>query len=382
VITRDEIKQRQEHLRDVMTKEGIDALCVGASAQIDTRGLLRYLIDYYLPVFEEYLVIPRQGPVVFFPHDGCGADHARAFGVVDEVRPIPDREYATDPAKSIVSFLKEIACKTVGTAWGRGISSGFCISFRSHIEDIKDRDFSTVLERMRMIKSPSEIKLIKEAVRLNETVLDRYLKNIAVGRIDMEAVCDASQYALQNGAEDLYWMTSSSEIPAIGFLATSRRRHHILNRGEYHYVVLEHSCSGGYFSEITQLISLGKPKNGYIEALNAVTAAQKEAAAAIRPGIQVSRIADIAHKVLTDYGYRDEDASLSPCIGHSQGLDAWEPPQISGDEKMTVKPGMRFNLHPVVVLPDGAKITSCISYMSTEDEAELLSSLPAEIIVV
>jgi hypothetical protein len=56
-----------------MESEGIDALVAGASAQLDQRGLLRWLFDYYLPVFEEYAVIPLDGPAVFFAHNGGSA---------------------------------------------------------------------------------------------------------------------------------------------------------------------------------------------------------------------------------------------------------------------------------------------------------------------
>ncbi|MCD7951789.1 MAG: M24 family metallopeptidase [Synergistaceae bacterium] len=233
-----------------------------------------------------------------------------------------------------------------------------------------------------MLKSPAETALIKEAVKLNESVLELYLGNIAAGGSELDAVSDASYYALQSGAEDLYWMTSSAKVPALGFLAASRARPRRWRQGDYHYVVIEHSCRGGYFSEITQLVSLGRPKEEYIEAYRAATAAQKEADDAIRPGVPVSRLADAAQNVLAEYGYCRKNDGPSPCVGHSQGLDAWEPPRISGDERITIRPGMRFNIHPVVTLHDGAKITSCLSYLSTEGEAELLSAPPGEIVVI
>ncbi len=381
-ITKEEIRRRQEYLRRIMAGMETDALCVGASAQIDTRGIFRYLINYYLPVFEEYLVIPRLGPAVLFVHDSCGMDYARNFGVVDEVRVMPEREYAADPAKSVVSFLRDIGCKTVGTVWGRGISSSFCLSFRNHLGGIKTKDFAAILDRMRMIKSPAEIAIMKEAVRFNEKVLEVYLKEIAIGRREQDTLGEASLFALQNGAEDLYWMNFSCKIPAMGYHAASRERASRWQRGDYHYVVLEHSYRGGYFSEIIQMVSLrGKPKKEYLDAYRAVSAAQREAGCAIKPGVQVSRLSDIARSVLAAYGYCRPEAPF-PSIGHSQGLDAWEPPRISGDENITIKPGMRFNLHPSVTLPDGAKITSCVSYLSTENGSELLSTPSGEIIVV
>ncbi len=41
-IAKDEIKRRQMYLRYIMSEMDIDALCIGASAQIDARGILRY----------------------------------------------------------------------------------------------------------------------------------------------------------------------------------------------------------------------------------------------------------------------------------------------------------------------------------------------------
>lgn len=381
-ISKSEILDRQNRLRLIMAERGVDAVCVGGSAQIDTRGILRYLINYYLPVFEEYLVIPRRGPVVFFPHDGSGTDYAKAFSVVNEIRPIPDIEYVNDPALSIIKLFKELGCKKVGTAWGRGISSGFYKSFLNHIGSIETEDFAPIFDNMRMVKSPAEILLMKDAVRLNENILKQYLKNVAAGRSETEAVRVASDFALQQGAEDLYWMASSSRIPSLAFWAASRQFKHIWQQRDYHYIVLEHSCNGGYYSEITQLISFGEPAKEYSRAYQAIRTAQKAAAALIRPGIPVSQLADAAQKALIDYGYIQEGTVPSPCIGHSQGLDAWERPRISGDEETIIRAGMRFNIHPSVTLSDGAKITSCFTYLSTEQGVELLSDLPDEIIII
>ncbi len=380
-ISHEEFKERQQLLRRKMCQAGIDALCAGASAQIDTRGVIRYLTGYYVPVFEEYLVVPRQGPVTLFVHDGCGADFAKNVCAVDDVVVIPEREYATDGAKCVASFLKRLGCKTVGTAWSRSISSSFFLSFVRHASGFETQDFSPVLEGMRAVKSPAEISLMREAVKFNEDVFDFYLKKVALGKSVVDAVRAASAYALQGGGEDLYWMASTAEIPTMAFLAAAKRQSRPWRRGDCHYIVLEHSTGEGYFSEITQLISFGTPKKEYAEAYAAVVRAQKAACSAIEVGVPVSRLADAAQEVLCGCGYCQR-CKISPCIGHSQGLDAWELPRISGDDPTIIRPGMRFNIHPAVALPDGAKITSCISCISTDDGAELLSSLPEEIIVL
>ena len=117
-----ETRARQQAVRKAMAAEGIDVLITGASSQLEFRGILRYLANYYLPVFEEYLVIPLDGPVTFFAHDPSGADYAANSGAVDEIRIIPGNEYNPDPGKSVAGFVKSLAPKTIAAAGQPGIS--------------------------------------------------------------------------------------------------------------------------------------------------------------------------------------------------------------------------------------------------------------------
>ncbi|MDO4952706.1 MAG: M24 family metallopeptidase [Synergistaceae bacterium] len=379
-IPKEEFTARQQSLRRIMAERGLDAVCIAGSAQLDTRGVLRYFTDYYLPVFEEYLLVTRERSF-FFVHDGCGADYAKRFCAVDEIKIIPEADYNFDPAKPVADVLKELGCKNIGTCWGRQVSAGFCNSFAKHTKGISSADISMPVHRLRAVKSPAEIALMREAVKFNEKILDFYLSQTAAGKTEIDAVNKASLYALEQGAEDLYWMTASGKTPSLAYLAASRQQKHTWQQGDYHYVVLEHSVPGGCYSEITQLISLGKPKKEYEEAYKAVTEAQKAAASAAKTGQPVSKLAEASHKVLCELGYCAKESPV-PCIGHSQGLDAWEFPRIAADETMTVQPGMRFNIHPAVILPDGAKITSCQSWLATENGCEQLSTLSDKIIVL
>lgn len=379
MFAKEEFLNRQNKLRETMEKHGLDAVCIAGSAQLDTRGYLRYYANYYLPVFEEYLVIPKNGPTIFFAHDGCGADYARQYSVVDEIKVIPEAEYNSNPAYTVTNVLKELNCKNVGVYWGRAVSSAFCNSFVKHAEGMILTDVSHFVKEQRAIKSAAEIELMRQAVKFNEDCLEAYVKEMAIGKSELEAVNKASFYAIESGAEDLYWMTSSAKSPTLAYLAASWQKQHVWENGDYHYLVLEHSVQGGYYSEITQLISFGKAKAEYVKALQAVAFAQEAAANEIKIGVPVSNLAKASHKVLAELGYANPEAA-APCIGHSQGIDAWEFPRLAADEKMLVQAGMRFNIHPAVALPDGAKITSCITYLSTETGFEKLSKAKNEII--
>lgn len=380
----EEIRTRQAALRARMAEEGIDVLVTGASAQMDCRGLLRYLIGYYLPVFEEYLVISAEGSVVFFAHDACGAEYASRYCAADEIRIIPGHEYNSAPGKCVAAYIKALHPQKLGIANLSGLCARFYLSLRNDLEDRAMHDFTPQIARLKMIKSPAEIALSEAAVRLNESVFYRYVQFVKPGASETDAINAASGFALALGAEDLFWMSASGPIPRIGHLSGARQEKHVWQKGDYNTIVLEHSLSGGYFGETTHLISLGKPKPEYVRAFGAVCEAQRAAAACISPGATVDSLAVAAEGVLAEYGYSKpiEPSQQPPAIGHGQGLDVWEHPCIVRGDQTVIAPGMRFCIHPAVTLADGATITSCDNYVSDDAGARRISSLPYEIIAV
>lgn len=382
-IPKSEVALRQSKVRAQMAAEGVDIVVAGASARMDSRGILRYLAGYYLPVFEEYLVIPSNGPVTFFAHDECGARYAKTYGAVDDVRYIPGDEYNLDPGKCIADFALKFSPETIGLIGGAGYSANFSQSIQNHLK-CRFIDFTDSFNRIKMVKSAAEILQTEAAVRLNEDTFHHYLQFVRPGARELDAIAAASSFAMRNGAEDLYWMASSGEIPYLAYLAESWREDHLFRGGDYHYIVLEHSAAGGHYGETTHLVSLGKPKKEYARAFAAVCDAQKAAASRIKPGAKAGELADAAEEVLIDAGYMGPRPAeeRATAIGHSQGTDVWEFPRIVHGDETTIVPGMRFNLHPAIVLQDGAKITSCDCYISTESGSRRLSSLPYEILRV
>ncbi len=383
-ILPEEIHLRQKKVREQMAKCGMDILVIGASAQITSRGLLRYLMNYYLPVFEEYMVIPMSGDVVFFAHDASGAEYAAKFGVVDDIRIIPNHEYNTDPGKCVADFVKSFNPKNVGIADQSGLSANFYLSLLRNLANRPLFDFTPQLNRIRMVKSEAEVLLSEAAVRLNEETFYHYLQYVKPGNLELDAINVASSFAMRSGAEDLYWMVASGDIPCLGYLADARKKRHVWRKNDYHYVVLEHSAEGGYFGETTHLISVGDPKPEYQKAFTVIGEAQRAAAATIKVGALLGDLANAAEQVLVGSGYVNPRETGKPfvAIGHGQGLDVWEFPRIVQGDETVIEPGMRFNIHPAIVLPDKALLTSCDCYVSTEAGARRLSTLPYEIITV
>lgn len=380
MVSRGELQRRHRLLREAMESEGIDALVAGASAQLDQRGLLRWLFDYYLPVFEEYAVIPLDGPAVFFAHNGGSASHAAQCFLVNDVRVIPPKDWNFDRGRLPADFIRNHGFKKVGIAGTAGISAVFFRSFLARLS-VLPADFSDRAAESRMVKSDEEIRLIKKTIELNEATLKVYLDHAEAGKPECEAMNAASCFAAEAGAEDQFWMegtgTDGPPSPSPGALRTGRCR----QKGDYAVVVIEHSASGGYFGEVVQTIRTGKRDSSLEEAHSAVIEAIRSASGMIRPGNRVGDVAAAAERTLIERGYPVSpagDGSPSP-VGHGQGLDFWEIPSVSSDNDRIIVPGMRFNLHPSASFPGGGKVSFCDCWISNEKSAERLSTLPCEI---
>ncbi|MDO4785586.1 MAG: M24 family metallopeptidase [Fretibacterium sp.] len=383
-VPQEEIHGRWRRVREEMADAGVDVLVTGASAQMEFRGALRYLANYVLPVFEEYLVLPLTGAVALFTHDAAGADYAARYGATDEVRIVPGHEYNSDPGRCVAEYVRSFGPGRVGLAGQAGLSANFYLSLLRHLGGVAPVDFTPRMNRVRRVQSPLEIRLSEAAVRLNEETFRHYLQFVGPGRRELDAIAAASRFAAEAGAEELYWMAASGPLPRLAYLADARQRGHVWCGGDYHTIVLEHSAEGGYFGETTHLISLGDPDPRYVRAFAAVGEAQRAAAARIRPGATVGELADAAEAVLIERGYaRPRGAGEPPAaIGHGQGADVWEFPRIVSGDATPIEPGMRFNIHPLAVLEDGARITSCDCHIATQDGSRRLSTLPYEIAVV
>lgn len=383
MISPQEYQNRLASVQALMVREGLDALILGASAQIDQRGALRWLMNYYLSVYEEYVVIRPEGTPVYFAHDGLAASHAGRSSLPVEARVIPPHLYGTDPAAPAVDYLRSIRAKAVGIAGTAGLSARFILSLHRQT-DRPVRDVSRELAQLRMVKSPAEIELSREAVRLNEEALWAYLKEARPGELESDALAKGYAFAVGRGAEDQYWMSGSGDPAVISHAVLSLGRKHRWQDGEDSAVVIEVSSAGGHYGEVWQALKFGARDLELEAALSAVVQSIQTAAEKIRPGNTVGQVAAAAEDSLVKNGWAIPRSGQEPAvpIGHGQGLDAWEMPSISADCTQIIVPGMRFNLHPSVTKKNGSRVSYCDCYISTDGPAERLSSLPYDVIYI
>lgn len=377
-ITKEEIRQRQAAARDILKKEGRDALIAEGGCGISQRAWLRYFLDYYVPVFTEYLVLPLEGPVVFFARSEENSRQVLERGAADEVVLLPPWESHKGPGQFVAQALK--SCGISRPALCGEVSAMFLASLMLGLGELPFVDLTPKLEAIRMIKSEAELALCREAVALNEAVFLELLKSVRPGSREMEAVARASAFARRLNCEDQLWLIGSGRAPRPRSLAAATQLCHTWRKGELCSAVIEIAGSGGYFGEIAHLVSIGKPQEEVRRAFRALSQARREGEKLIRPGSPAGAAPLRISQALMEEGYWQ--APYPGVMGHGQGLDMSEGPMLAAENEMPLQPGMRVNLHPALTLKSGAQVTACDCYEVTETGCANLSALPDEIIVL
>jgi Xaa-Pro dipeptidase len=104
-VSIEELKRRKRVICEAMEKGGVDAIVIGGSDKWEQRGLIRYLTDYYVPIFEEYVVFPLNGPLTFFAHYSYGAKHSAHYPAIEHADFIPLQDLYADPGKRIAEYI-------------------------------------------------------------------------------------------------------------------------------------------------------------------------------------------------------------------------------------------------------------------------------------
>lgn len=387
-ISQQEYARRKKVIREAMAKKDVDLIIIGGSDKWEQRGMMRYMTGYYVPIFEEYLLFPAVGPLTFFSHYSYGAKHAHDYPAIEHADFIPLEDINHDPGRRVAEYVNSYKPKKIGITRSN-ISAEFYVSLLAHLNDgIQIVDFTYDFDLARMPKSEEEIALSEIAVKMNEDAFWAYLRGVREGGTELDAITEANYALRKAGAEDQYWMVGSGATPAQGSIPLAMDRKHVWKKGDLNVVVIEIAGPGGHFGEITHLISLGEPAPEVFRAFNAVSEAQKLAAAAIKPGVPIGEIADLVNNYFVEAGYYPKDPAerarftTGNLIGHGQGIDTMELPYIVSGDPTIIQPGTRINIHPNVALPSGVRALSCDCYVTTETGCRRLSAMPYDLIVV
>jgi Xaa-Pro dipeptidase len=224
--------------------------------------------------------------------------------------------------------------------------------------------------RIRAIKSPEEIALMREATRISEQALDNLLAWVKPGMSEREIaeqlISELKRLGSTGLAFDPLVQTGPNSALPHGDL-TDRQ----LARDEF--LLIDYGGSvNGYPADITRTFCLGTPTEKMQEIYNTVLAANEAARQATAPGVTMGAVDKAARDVITDAGYGEYFIHRT---GHGLGLDTHEPvPQIAAGNEDVLEPGMVFTIEPGIYLPGFGGVRIEDNVLVTETGVEVLTS--------
>ncbi len=233
-------------------------------------------------------------------------------------------------------------------------------------------DAAPVTERLRVIKSPEEVALLRRAIAITEDAMAATFAQLAVGTTEVQVSQALSREMEQRGAPGggLVQFGPSSALPHGGPAGPKLER----ETG----VLIDCGCRvGGYTSDITRTTWFGDhPPDEFRRVFNVVHDAQTAAMELGRPGTPCEEMDRAARKVITAAGY---GPSFTHRLGHGLGMDGHEPEYLVEGNKTRLEPGMVFTIEPGIYQLGKFGVRIEDDCVMTENGVEVLSQRAAKL---
>jgi Xaa-Pro aminopeptidase len=199
------------------------------------------------------------------------------------------------------------------------------------------------LDRLRLIKTPREIEILRYNGRISAEALRRAIAATAPGRFEYELEAEATYWLAKHGMQ-------GAAYPAIvGSGPMGNQWHYEANGRQMkagELVVMDYAGSLDYLTvDITRTWPVsGTFTANQLKAYQTTLDAQKAIIAAIRPGVTRATVQKIAEDIFRTRGFDPRYAY----VGHYVGLSVHDV----GDWSLPFEAGMTMAIEPIIDIPE------------------------------
>jgi Xaa-Pro aminopeptidase len=236
---------------------------------------------------------------------------------------------------------------------------------------------SGVIEKLRLLKTDAEIKILKEAADIADAAFKHILDFIRPGKTELEVANELEFFMRKAGA------TSSSfdTIVASGYrsaLPHGVASEKVIEKGDM--VTLDYGAYyKGYVSDITRTVAVGEPDSKLKNIYNIVLEAQQQGMEGIKPGITGKQADALTRDYISEKGYGEY---FGHSTGHGIGLEVHEGPSLSMKSDIVLEPGMVVTCEPGIYIPGLGGVRIEDDTLITKDHNEALTHSAKELIIL
>ena len=351
-ISTAELERRWRAVRTAMQAERIDVLLMQNNNH-HMGGYVRYFTD--MPAVNGYpntVVFPRdddmtvvtQGPfggAQELPHGGDGIWRGvkRVLTTPSYASAHYTRDY--DPELAATG-LAPYANATIGLVGTYQMSFAMVDHVKRRFPNATFVDASELVDRIKVIKSPEEMDLIRRTTRMQDGAMKAAFEAVKPGMKDSDVSAIATHYSQRHGSEQGIYLCASSPIGQPARINMRHMQDRVIQKGDQIALLVEDNGPGGFYTELGRTCVVGPAPQAMKDELAFVQEARKVTLDLLKPGTPCREIWDAFNAFMRRNG-RPEEARL---YCHGQGYDLVERPLVRADEPMTIEKDMNIVVHP------------------------------------
>lgn len=382
-ISLQELERRWKLVRDYMKERGLDALVL-QNAKDFTGGYVRWFTD--IPAsYPRTVVFHASDLMTVIEHGPEGK--RRELGGVDAENPgvgeifttaaFPSVNYTQrHDAEAVSRVLLRRRYRRIGWVAADAMPHGFVAHIERALTGTAEvSDETDFIDRVKAIKSPEEVVLIKKTAALQDLVFSKVLSQIKPGMCDSDVTALAAYEGQLLGSEQGIFLGMSAKLGTPSSFAHRHFQGRTFDVGGYFPLLIENNGVGGFYTELARTIVLGKATQELIEGFEIVKEAQEHTVRKFEAGASCRDISLAHNEFMKRKGAPPETRLYS----HSQGYDLVERPLIRADENMVLEESMNMSVHPSYATNSMFTVI-CDNYLVEKDGAsDCLHKTPKKI---
>jgi Xaa-Pro aminopeptidase len=368
---------RRQKIAEILDREGIDAMFLGLSSDLEyLTGLERNIpafgnVSYahgwvggafFKPGSEPTLILPRMFAEFDLPHGKPGD-----LVVVNET---DDGQAVFDKVASSLGNVKTLA---IGARlWGEAV-----INLLRVFDGPRLMTADALVNRLRRIKSKEELDVMTRACRIVDETMGAVTSSVKPG-VTMHQLVEQVEHEMR--ARGSRTPSFTTHIFSMGFAdereSIDHRGAEPLRKGES--VLFDFGAVlDGYCSDFGRTIFCGQPTGEYRRAYQAMIDAQAAGQAAAKPGATAAEVNRACRQPIEEAGY---GPYFRHRMGHCIGMDVHERPFISEEDQTPLEVGMTFTDEPSIMWHGkvGVRIENIV--VCEEGGGRKLNSYPVDLV--
>jgi Xaa-Pro aminopeptidase len=394
-VPAEEIAGRLVAFQSLLKENGIDAAVIRQNAD---------LYYYTGTVQDAHLVVPAAGePLLMVRRDLTRAEEQ------SPIRPVVPLRSLSELASAVTSACGNEHPRRVGMELDVLPAALFFVYDENIFPRQQIVDVSTLIRRMRTVKSPWEIEMMRAAGAMSKRIADAVPELLREGIAEFELAAELEALARKAGhAGMLRCRTFNMEMsfghilsgpnaavpsyndgptggPGVSPVFGQGGGYRKIRAGELVSVDTVASCHG-YFNDQTRNFSIGSPPDRLLDAYAFVREVSERFRDVARPGVVTGKLFEQVWRWAEDagwgewfMGYGEPRISF---VGHGIGLEMDEYPFIAQGHRLPLEVGMTFAFEPKILIPGlgiaGLENTCVV----TEEGIESLNPATEDLVIV